>query len=114
MQKVSAIFVIFVVTLFSIAIVTNLWWGIQQADIDLTGFVSFEGVQDVEFELNGEICTDSDNGRAYVRGETAVFNSVAVDYCLDDTRLVEYSCATLFRTSEVVVCPYGCKRGACV
>ena len=112
MKRVSVIFAFAVIALFSISIVINLAYGLK--DVDITGFVTAT-VDDVELpEFDGEICTDSDNGRKYVKGETAVYNSVAVDYCLDDTQLVEYSCSSLFRTSKIHVCPYGCRNGACV
>lgn len=110
MRKVTVYFVLAIVALFSISIVMNLAYGLK--DVDMTGFVAFDAIDNVDF--NGEICTDSDNGRAYVKGETAVFNDMVEDYCLDDVRLVEYSCDSLFRTSEIVICPYGCQFGACV
>lgn len=112
MRKVTVIFAFAIIALFSIAIITNLSYGLRNADI--TGFVSLDTLDDVSMAFDGEICTDSDNGRTYEKGEVAVFNSLAVDYCLDDTRLVEYSCDSLFRTFEVHVCPYGCQDGSCI
>ena len=113
MRKVTVIFAFAIIALFSIAIVANLSYGLR--NVDLTGFVVLDGVDDVPIsQFDGEICTDSDNGRAYLKGEVVVFNSAAVDYCLDESRLVEYSCDTLFRTSAVHICPYGCSEGACI
>ena len=113
MRKASVIFAFAIIALFSVAIVTNLSYGLRS--VDLTGFAVADGLTDVSLpEFDGEICTDSDNGRAYLKGETAVFDSVAIDYCIDDTRLMEYSCASLFRTSTIHICPYGCLNGACI
>ena len=112
MKKVTVIFAFAIIALFSVAIITNLSYGLR--NVDLTGFVSLDA-QDISLpEFDGEICVDSDAGRAYLQGEVAVYDSVYVDYCIDDTRLMEYSCATLFRTSEVLICPYGCENGACI
>lgn len=112
MRKITVLFAFAIIALFSVAIITNLSYGLK--DVDITGFVVSE-VSSVDLpEFDGEICTDSDNGRAYKRGETAVFDSVAIDYCIDDTRLVEYSCSSLFRTSKIHICPYGCLNGACI
>lgn len=110
MEKVTVIFAFAIIALFSVAIITNLSYGLR--NMDLTGFVVVEDISLSDFD--GEICTDSDNGRAYLKGTVAVYGSVAVDYCIDDTRLVEYSCASLFRTSTVHICPYGCEDGACI
>ena len=112
MRKASAIFAFAIIALFSVAIIANLSYGLR--NVDLTGLVTLDAVDNVQLpQLKGDICTDNDNGRAYIRGETSVLGDVAVDYCLDDTRLVEYSCDSLFRTSKVLICPYGCEDGAC-
>lgn len=112
MRKISVIFALTIIALFSVAIVTNLSYGLR--NVDFTGFVTLDDGSLSLPAYDGEICTDSDNGRAYLKGETAVYNSIAVDYCLDDTRLVEYSCETLFRTKNIYICPYGCSEGACI
>ena len=110
MKKVTVIFAFAIIALFSVAIITNLSYGMR--NMDLTGFVVSEDMSMPEF--SGDICTDSDNGRAYLKGDVAVYGSVYIDYCIDDTRLMEYSCASLFRTSTIHVCPYGCEDGACI
>lgn len=109
MEKHSAIFIIAIVALFSVAIVSNLFYAAKSSGFSLTGMVTSDlSVGD------GEICVDSDDGRAYLKGTVSVYNSELEDYCLDDTRLVEYSCDSLFRTKSVHVCPFGCINGACI
>ncbi len=112
MRKISVLFAFAIIALFSVAIITNLSYGLK--NVDITGFVTNEAGELDLPEFDGEICTDSDNGRAYLKGEVAVYNSIAVDYCLDEVRLVEYSCDSLFRSSKIHVCPYGCSEGACI
>lgn len=110
MRRITLFYILFIVALFSVALVTHASVGLEGSDI--TGYV-VDATNDIQLP-DGEICTDNDDGRAYVKGETAVFESIAYDYCLDEQRLVEYSCVTLFRTSEIIVCPFGCREGACI
>jgi len=68
-------------------------------------------------------CTDSDGGKNYYqRGTVKVNDTTYTDYCLDSSRLVEYSCPTdknqisgwsLIVITDIYTCPYGCEDGAC-
>jgi len=62
------------------------------------------------------VCVDSDGGLNYsVRGTASFNGSSGTDYCIDSTRVDEYSCPSLNSNfgRGSYSCPNGCVNGAC-
>jgi hypothetical protein len=70
-------------------------------------------------------CTDSDGGKDYyTKGTVRLGATSYTDYCVDSSRIVEYSCPTvkeqtiplgqILIVTNIYTCSNGCQNGACV
>ena len=85
----------------------------------LNGSMSLQGAPVYQVktgEYQGS-CTDNDPGNDYYTlGKTTFGPYEYLDYCLDDTSVVQFQCSSSQDVSPTVPyeCPYGCHNGYCL
>jgi hypothetical protein len=83
----------------------------------LTGSLSGAPVYENKVEDYQELCTDNDPDNDYYKlGKTTHGRVEYLDYCLGDTHVVQFRCATTQDVSPTAPyeCPNGCYKGYCL